>query len=1245
MKRITALFLILISLFSFGVALKAAELMPIAVNFAGRWQPTEDPVLLEDAGLQDIKNMRRSGKHFKGIAGHTIINSTSISATPAILNGFHFRKDQPQESHVLVLAANSTTPTASYLYQNTTAVPGTGNFSATTLHTDATGGIGTGRFSMAPNGNMVYANGAETLIWGGNEVLPTMFVTSTDSLTGTASQLTKHNDYTDQVRNTRRTSDQVAFIGGGIDAYTVLLLHGDGTDASTTITDSETTAKSVTVAGNAQIDTAQYKFSTGSILFDGTGDYLTTADHADWNMADGPFTIEFWARFNALPAANQKMVLYSQRADAANLAAFSLKNSAGVYSFTLELSAGVYPINNVTWTTPVINTWYHIALIRGWGGNANSWTVCVDGVSLGAASTTTTYPNVAAALQIGQGLLGTTSTYPPAQNGTYVKATTTQSSYYPYLTTDPAQSLTGSWTNQWLALVITDQRFHIDLGTATIVTKIYYENGHNSGGVTNQGAKNFTFWGSNTAGSFAKLTYATDTGWTQLTTSQSTFDEHSADDAADPKYITVTNTTAYRYYAFKFADNYGYATFLGVRRIELNPVTSIAFNGWMDEFQISKGIARWTANFVVQTAAYRTASNYWFVGTTRPLQGVKFYVADANTSASTMTVSEWNGSSWTALTATDNTSSGGMSLAQTGTVTWASTVDSSKVKYISGLSLYWYQFSLSAGYATIYYTTVDAPMQEIRNIWNGSEAFVGKCLKYDGTTYKDYTDEVNDEDAINSYADFSSLANTHYILLGFVEPQQALNFTFIAGQENSTGTTAMTVYYWNGQDWIALSALFDGTATTTTSFSKGGTVSFQSPGRGVEFSTAIADEVPLYYYKISFANAFDASVNVGEIRGVMAPPTMPLYKFSEIFRNRLFLFNEANGDKNKAQYSAENSPDIFNGSDSGYLYFGDNTELTAAAQIYNVFRTAATDQLIVTKKNETYRVSGDDPTSWVVQRMSGNIGCVAPLSFVVCDVADGAEEGAKRQVVIWQSDKGFVMSDGAAVIPISLDIDCYFNPLDSRYIPVARQSKTVAWYDTSIKAYKALISSGSGATQHNLELEYSLASKEWTKIVRVNATGADPLQSGFQVFDTNGIGYTYGGNAGGYLYRLENGSTFAGTAIEQILHTKDMILDTQAPLFRKSTVKYMRTANKKKTAGGSVSIAHYGDQVLTVSGTSNQLVPSSVNMATSPYDTQSCALGPFLYHSFKFTLSGSTVDGGMELIGIGLWVEPFTAVR
>ncbi|MFH1230708.1 MAG: hypothetical protein V1709_04340 [Planctomycetota bacterium] len=172
------------------------------------------------------------------------------------------------------------------------------------------------------------------------------------------------------------------------------------------------------------------------------------------------------------------------------------------------------------------------------------------------------------------------SQYPPVFDTTYIKATTNYgANYREWFTADNTKSLIGPLEgNQWDTAAGL-QRFHIDLGSAKIIGKIYYENGHISGGTTNMGMKNFTFWGSNAAGDFADLVYVNDGTWVALATSQSTLDEHIASNIPDPKYITVTNTTAYRYYAFKFVDNWGAAIDFGVRRIELQ--TPVATNGFI----------------------------------------------------------------------------------------------------------------------------------------------------------------------------------------------------------------------------------------------------------------------------------------------------------------------------------------------------------------------------------------------------------------------------------------------------------------------------------------------------------------------------------------------------------------------------------------------------------------------------------------------------------------------------------------
>jgi hypothetical protein len=1079
MKRLTALLLVALSIVTLSYSVRSQDLAPYVFPFTGKWVISEDAMLLDDFGLQDIQNLRKDGKHFKGVSGHTAINtsapSTGGTAYPYILNGFHFHKDQPAESHVIVYAANSTTPTVGRLFQNTTAVPGAGNFSTTALWPPAAYD-NIWRFSAAPSGNMVASNGDESLIWGGNEIEATSFITSASTVVYTVNN---SNDYSEILSNTRQTADQVATLStdGGNDSYTKLLLHMDGTNGGASFTDSSSTGRAVTPTAVTTV-TNQLVFGTASAAFNGTGYYLTTPDSADFTLGTNLFTVDFRVQFLALPGNGTFAGLWSQYSDTDNFIHCSLYNDAGTYYLYLQYRTGGAAVQSILAPafTPTVGQWYHIALIRGWAGDANKFAFTVNGALIGA----------------------------PASN----------------------------------------------------------------------------------AVSFA--------------------------DIAGGFYVGLSGTSG----------------------------GDVWLTGYIDEFRFTNGASRWASDFTIPAQAYGNASNTFLVGSKRPLQGVKLYVSSGNTVASAMTVKEWQGVSWTPLTITDNTDTGA-TLAITGTINWTAS-GAAKARYINGLSLYWYQFYFDAGSASIYYVTVDAPMQTLKNIWDGVEEYTVKCLKYDGTTYRDYTNSVNDGSQ-STYADFSSLTASQAIYLGFLNPQQGINFTFVAGSENTTASTQITASFWNGKDWQAVGAANDATATSTTSFSKGGVLSFQGSAKGAEFKRAISDEYPLYYYKIQFANTLDADVKVSEITGIAYPDDVSSYKFSETFQNRLFLFNEKSGDKNKAIYSTYNAPDIMNGDDYGEITFGDRQELTAAVVLYNIYTNTAVEQMLVTKRNETYRLSGTDPTNWVLQKMSSNIGCVAPLSMVSAEMTESAD--VKRTVAIWQSDKAIVMSDGATIVPISDDIKVYFDPNDSRYIPPALQSRSVGWYDAATRSYKLLIASGASATYLNTELEYSLKYKEWTKVYRENASGANPLQSGWQVFSTAGTGYTYGGGKDGFVYRLENGNNWNSTAnITSYLHTKDMILGTQAPLLYKSTIKYLRPTWKKK-AMGNLTISHYGDKVITTSGVSGQMGPAIITSAsTTFYDTQSTILGPWLSQSLKFQTT-TNVSDGMELLGVGIYYEPSKTIR
>lgn len=170
---------------------------------------------------------------------------------------------------------------------------------------------------------------------------------------------------------------------GGNDSFTKVLLHGDGTDASTTITDSNAggAAKTWTANGNAQIDTAQSKFGGGAILFDGTGDYVSTPDHADFTLGSGDFTVDFWFK----RAANGNHRLCGQVNAAGDNTAISI--NCGFDASNLPFVA-VYTSSTekkATSAAAITDTsWHHFAGVR----SGNTLTLFIDGTSVATVDVT-----------------------------------------------------------------------------------------------------------------------------------------------------------------------------------------------------------------------------------------------------------------------------------------------------------------------------------------------------------------------------------------------------------------------------------------------------------------------------------------------------------------------------------------------------------------------------------------------------------------------------------------------------------------------------------------------------------------------------------------------------------------------------------------------------------------------------------------------------------------------------------------
>ena len=143
----------------------------------------------------------------------------------------------------------------------------------------------------------------------------------------------------------------------------VLCSHFDGADGATTYQDPF--AGTCTFVGTAQLDTAQSKFGGASLLLDGNSDYVTYPDSASWNFGSGDFTIDFWCRFNVLPINGTYFCFCSQVTDANNFFNFSIYNNAGSYQlvYTSWISSSLTANIGSIVGSLSLNTWYHITLV------------------------------------------------------------------------------------------------------------------------------------------------------------------------------------------------------------------------------------------------------------------------------------------------------------------------------------------------------------------------------------------------------------------------------------------------------------------------------------------------------------------------------------------------------------------------------------------------------------------------------------------------------------------------------------------------------------------------------------------------------------------------------------------------------------------------------------------------------------------------------------------------------------------
>jgi hypothetical protein len=182
----------------------------------------------------------------------------------------------------------------------------------------------------------------------------------------------------------------------GYDSYVVLLMHFRDTFK-------DEIGSTPTVYEDARIDRTDGAFgAVGCGLFDGTGDYVSFADSANWYFGSSDFTIDFRVKFADLTNAQ---VIIGQYEDANNYWYIMKDSNANDNKLSIKFvdgggGKGEYVMTNA-WSVDTA-AWHQVEFNR----NGASATLLIDGISFALTETTAFGANdvgdMAAALIIGQ---------------------------------------------------------------------------------------------------------------------------------------------------------------------------------------------------------------------------------------------------------------------------------------------------------------------------------------------------------------------------------------------------------------------------------------------------------------------------------------------------------------------------------------------------------------------------------------------------------------------------------------------------------------------------------------------------------------------------------------------------------------------------------------------------------------------------------------------------------------------------
>ena len=617
------------------------------------------------------------------------------------------------------------------------------------------------------------------------------------------------------------------------------------------------------------------------------------------------------------------------------------------------------------------------------------------------------------------------------------------------------------------------------------------------------------------------------------------------------------------------------------------------------------------------------ATDVFYVITNEPAEGMVLTLGTGlNTNSVTMVVKAWRAGAWTAVSSlSDGTEDSGKTLAKSGTVTWtASTSDT--MRTIGLVMGYVYQVSWSgamSGSVDLTACTVKSDMHEMSNKWNGIFEWCGGARFYDhsATEYQEALGDLSNE-STSQYLDISSAATDDYLYIKTVEPATGFGFGVPVGYGNVDVAVVDQIDYWDGDSWAAVTTgIIDTTKDGggTKSFSQSGSIFFNATAITPQQRTFEGDNIPGYWYRISWDVALSADTRIYLAVAASFPESLSNYAGCVEFKSRLFIWGDPEY-PNRMRYSATRRPDCFSGSDSGYTdAFGDMTEVVCAIRFYN--------ELLVFKENSIFLLEGFSPATFGVLKVADTVGLASPKTAHMVEIGfPGMHSDEPLSIAIWQDVDGVYVLDGRKPRKVSLPVDDYFNQEYGNCIGAANIKNRQAYIDPINNEYHLLLPSKELVYNYVLGEWYPAWDREVTVDTAINIKGTDNRY------------YTYGGSSSGFVMKLENDTSDKNTsntdvAISHSIKTRAIAPEEELGISLSFTLRRLWTVLKARAAGTITTklfknMATSGATLSTPAAIS--MVSSSEGLTTKNLDisVQGCSC-------FQIEFSLDTIDQEMEI--------------